>query len=243
MDLKGKTVLVTGASSGIGQAIAIECAKEEAHVCIAYFKNKDGAKQTLHEVEKYSKGYIFKADLTKWSDINNLFLEIRSRVGDLDILINNAGDAKPSDFFDNAMWKDQMDNIFFSAVYTSQQFLNQNIKSEPRKILNITSIAASPKASDPTYFAYSAAKAALASMTVSLAKMNPKVLVNAIAPGYTWTKPWEAASEEDKKYCLSETIINRFINVDEIAKMVVAVLKNDAMTGQTVVVDGGLLVK
>lgn len=188
MNLKDKTILVTGSSSGIGQAIAIACAKKGAVVLINYRNSERGANQTLKEVEKYSKGYIFKADITDEKDIKNMFIDIDNKVGKVDILVNNAGDAGPGDFFDNEAWEYQFNSIFFSALHVSQNFLNQNTESDMRKIVNITSYYGNPKSTNMEYVSYSVAKAALSSMTEALAKIDGKVLVNAIAPGYTWTR-------------------------------------------------------
>ncbi len=198
MDLKDKNVLITGSSSGIGQDIAISCAKKGATIFINCRKNLKGAEQTLKEVEKYSKGFVFQADLTDEKQIEKMFVEISKR-GQIDILVNNAGDSQPGDFFNNERWKDQFETIFFSALHVTQKFLKQNNKSPLRKILNISSCYGNVGGASITYFAYSVAKAALSSMTLALAKADRRVLVNAIAPGYTWTPAWEGTSEDEKK--------------------------------------------
>ncbi|MFC1633005.1 SDR family NAD(P)-dependent oxidoreductase [Patescibacteria group bacterium] len=240
MNLQEKTILITGASSGIGQAIAVSCAQKGATVFINYRKNLKGAKETLNQVEKHSKGYIFQADLTDERQIEKMFGDIADKVGLIDILINNAGNAQPGDFFDNAAWKDQFESIFFSALHTSQHFLKQKAGSQPRKIINISSYYGNLSSGNAEYFSYSVAKAALSSMTVTLAKVDSKTLVNGIAPGYTWTPAWEGISKNEKKLCESRTMINRFMNAEEIARAVVSVLENDAITGQIITVDGGL---
>lgn len=90
MDLKSKRVLVTGSSSGIGRAIAVECAKNGAEVIIHYRKNKPGAEETLAEVQRYSSGKIVKADLTIPVHIKQMFTEIKTA----DMLVNNAGEYR-----------------------------------------------------------------------------------------------------------------------------------------------------
>ncbi len=240
MILKNKKILITGASSGIGQAIAMACAQKRATVIINYRKNLKGAKQTLEEVEKHSKGFIFQADLTNEKQIQKMFTGIANKTGKIDILVNNAGDAQPGDFFNNQNWQDQFENIFFSALHTSQKFLGQNKKSPLRKILNITSYYGTIGGGNPEFFAYSVAKAALASMTVALAKTDGKILVNAVAPGYTWTPPWEGISVAEKKICEAKVMINRYVTANEIAHAVVSILENNAITGQIITVDGGL---
>lgn len=243
MNLKDKHILITGASSGIGQAIAIACAQKGAIVLINYRKNRAGAEDTLKEAEKYSRGFIFQADLTDEKQTQNMFLEIASQTGVVDILINNAGDAQPGDFFDMKHWQDQFENIFFSALRVTQHFLNQNKETALKKILNISSVYGNLASGEIEYSAYSTAKTALSSMTVTLAKTDEKILVNAIAPGYTWTPPWEGISETEKKAFESSMIINRYIRPDEIAHLVVSVLENDAITGQIFTIDGGLSLK
>jgi len=207
---------------------------------INYRKNLKGAEQTLKEVEKYSKGFIFKADLTDEKQIKKMFAEISNKVDGIDILVNNAGEAQQGDFFDNEQWKGQFESIFLSALHVSQNFLKQNKKSPLRKILNITSYYGNIYGGNTEFFAYSVAKAALSSMTVTLAKIDGKVLVNAIAPGYTWTPPWEGISDDEKEICESRTMIDRYVFDDEIAHTAVGILENDAITGQIITVDGGL---
>jgi len=239
MYLKDKKILVTGSSSGIGQAIAIACAQAGATVIVHYRKNLKGAKRTLRSVEKFSKGFVMQTDLTDEGKIHKMFTSIAEKVGPLEVLVNNAGEAVGSDFFDNSAWESQFENIFFSALHTSQRFIQQNKSAHLRKILNIASIYGNLTTGNTEFFAYSVAKAALESLTVILAKRDPKILVNAIAPGYVWTPPWEGISKKEKKLCESRTMIGRFIMPEEIAHMAVAVLENDALTGQVLTVDGG----
>lgn len=240
MNLKDKKILVTGASSGIGRAIAVSLAQKGARVLIHYRNNRKGAEQTLKTVKKYSKGYIVQADLVDESRVKKMFVEISDTIGEIDMLVNNAGEAQSGDFFNNQCWRDEFENIFFSALRVSQNFLKQNKRSPLKKILNITSYYGNLDAGNTELFAYSVAKAALSSMTVTLAKTDKKILVNAIAPGYTWTPAWKGTSKAEKKICESKTMIGRFIAADEIAHMAVAILENDAITGQVITIDGGL---
>lgn len=240
MELKEKTVLVTGASSGIGRAVAIACAQKGAIVLIHYRKNKKGAEETLSEVEKYSRGKIFVADLADPKQIKGMFESFVDSVGPIDLLVNNAGDSQPGDFLNDEMWEFEFQNVFFPTLRVSQYFLKQKINISLRKILNITSCYGLLEGGSIEYFSYSVAKAAIASMTVTLAKVDSKVLVNAIAPGYTWTPPWEDISPQGKEFRESQTMIKRFIKSEEIGHLAVALLENDAITGQIVTVDGGL---
>ncbi len=243
MKLKDKVVLVTGSSSGIGQAIAAALAERGATVIITYHNHQAGAEETLRRVQEFSSGSIVQVDLTDPAQIKAMFAKIASEHGALDVLVNNAGDARPGDFFDNEIWKYQLDNILLSAVHTTQQFLKQNIGADRRKIIMIGSYFGTAFGGSTDYIAYSAAKAALHNLTATLAKIDSSVLVNAIAPGYTWTPAWEGTSDSDKRGCEGETVIKRFILPEEIAQMAVGLLENDAITGQVIAVDGGLSLK
>lgn len=240
MQLKDKKILVTGASSGIGRAIAIAAAQKGAKVIIAYHTNKKGAEETLEQISLFSEGHIIEVDVCNEESVANLFSIITTQHGALDMLVNNAGDAQPGDIFNSDVWKYQLDNILLSAVRTTQGFLKQESSAALRKILMIGSYYGTPYGGDGGYIAYSAAKAALHNFATTLAKVEGTVLVNTIAPGYTWTLAWEGTSEDDKKSLEQETVIKRFIEPDEIAAMAIALLENDAITGQVITVDGGL---
>lgn len=240
MDLKSKKVLITGSSSGIGQAIAIAFAQKGATVLIAYRKNQKGAEETLEKVKKYSQGFVYKADLIQIDDVKNLFEAVKKDAGEVDILVNNAGDAQPGNLFDEEKWKSQYESILLSAVHASQYFAKSEVRTQ-RKIINISSIYGGLAAGNPEYIQYSAMKAALNSLTMNLAKSFGKnILVNAISPGYTWTPPWERISSEEKERYAKATKIERFVEPSEIAHIAIALAENDAITGQIIAVDGGL---
>jgi NAD(P)-dependent dehydrogenase (short-subunit alcohol dehydrogenase family) len=237
-----KTILVTGASSGIGQAIAKEIAKCGAVVLIHYHKNEDGAKATLGMIKKYSHGNVFQADLTKPFDVKELFLNIRHKHhGFIDFLVNNAGEAHPGDLDDMKTWDSQIKNILLSQVYTSNEFIKFNNTNNLRKIVNISSIYGNLESGNSDYFQYSAAKAAVNSFTLNLAKKYaPNILVNAVAPGYTLTPAWKGTPKEEFIDLAEKTLIRRFVQPEEIATMVVELLSNNAITGEIIRVDGGL---
>ena len=243
MNLKDKKVLITGASGGIGKATAIACAEKGAIVLIHYRDNLAGAKETLKEVSALSTGFLFQADLTREKQIETMFKKIKTDVGSFDLLVNNAGGLSSGNFGNTPSWKVNFETNFFSAVYVTQQFLAQKAKSSFNKIVNITSVYGDLRGGNMEHIAYSSAKAALASMTVTLAKSDKNLRVNAVAPGYTETPMWTGYSARQKKKYAEKSIIDRFVTAEEIAHTVVSLLENDAITGQVIHVDGGLLLK
>ncbi len=239
MDLQGKTVLVTGASSGIGKAIAIAFARKRAQVLIHYGKNKEGAQATLDAVKAVSSGSLHQADLMDRDQVAALFADIKKTAPALDILVNNAGDSRPGDINDDEVWDYEYKNIFQSAMQISRAFLalpSRNL----RKIINITSLYGNVLTGEPQFLQYSAFKAALTSLSTTLNKLAaPHVIVNAIAPGYTETPAWAGAPAEVIEACTRATSIGRFVRPEEIAHAAIFIAENDALVGQVLTVDGG----
>jgi len=243
MELQGKIALVTGASSGIGKAIAIAFAQKRAQVFVHYGKNKVGGQETLREVEKFSSGRLCQADLMDPGATKSLFDEIKRTTPTIDVLINNAGESRPGELNEDSIWEYEYKNILLSATRASAEFIALP-SSRLRKIVNITSIYGNLATGDPEYLQYSAFKAALAQVTTTLNKSAaPQILVNAVAPGYTETPAWAGASSESKEACARATLIGRFVRPEEVAHAVIFIAENDAMAGQVLTLDGGTSLK
>lgn len=237
MDLKDKIALVTGGSSGMGQAISIALAEEGCKVFITYNSNENGADETLRLTGENC--FKVKVDLHSEAEMQNLFDLIKEKFGKLDILVNNAGVNRPRGLFETSDWKEVFQVDLYAPVFCSGKAVE--LMGGKGKILNITSIYGEPKACFKGIGPYGPAKAALNHFTLMLAKnLAPEILVNAIAPGYVKTSLWKDTTEADFADAGKEQLIDRMIMPEEIAQMAMAVIKNDAMTGEIVVVDGGI---
>lgn len=243
MNLKDKVVLVTGGSSGIGKAIVYAFAHEGSNIIFTYNSKKAESETIVKEIEQLGVRVLaVKADMHSEDDIKKLFAHVKDKFKMLDILINNAGINRPRDLFDTKVWKEVFQVNLFSVVLCTEKAVG--LMGNGGKVLNISSIYAEGKACWKGLPAYGASKAAISHFTQTLAKnLAPKILVNAIAPGYVQTPLWVDTSEEEFKESGEEQLIERMIQPEEIADMAVAVIKNDAMTGEIVVVDGGLSLK
>ena len=244
MDLKNKVVLITGSSSGIGKATALMFAKEGVKIIINYKSNKKGAEETASEI-KNSGGDVsaIQTDITDPIQVKKLFALTVQKFGTLDVLINNAGLTKPKPFLEitqNDLISDFHEN-FFSTVFCCQEAVKIMLKNKRGKIINCSSTAA--LTGFKSVVTYSAAKASVITFTKSLAKLYaPKILVNAVAPGYTLTRYWDTASDELKKESIEETLLKKMVTPEEIAETYLYLAKNDSITGQTIVVDAGYTV-
>lgn len=240
MNLKNKIALVTGGSSGMGEAIAKKLDESECRVIITYQKNENGAEDVLSSFQ--NEGAKFKLDLRKDTDILELFAFIKDKFGKLDILVNNAGANRPRELMAMSTWREIFQINLFGLVMCTDEAVK--LMSEGGKILNISSIYGDGPACWKGLTAYGAAKASVNHFTQTMAKnLAPKILINALAPGYVKTPLWKDTTEEEFVKSGEEQLIERMILPDEIAQMAIAIIENDAMTGSIVRVDGGVSLK
>lgn len=244
MILKNKVVLITGASSGIGKAAAIKFGEEGAKVIVNYKSDIDGAAEVVDRVKKAGGTAVpIQADVTDPQQVKKLFAESLKEYGSVDILINNAGLAHTKPFLEITRESliDEFTLNFFSTVFCCQEAVKIMIKNGNGKILNCSSTAA--LTGFKSVSVYSASKASVVTLTKSLAKLYaPKILVNAVAPGYTLTRYWDKANEQLKKECIEETLLKKMVTPEEVADAYLFLAKNDSLTGQTIVVDAGYTV-
>ena len=248
MVLKDQVALVTGASSGIGQATAIALAREGARVAVNYLKNAAGAEETVDTVRKAGgDAFAIRADVTKSAVVGALVEATRKRWGKIDILVNNAGDLlarRTLAEMTEEYWDQIMALNLKSAFLCVKAVWEEMAARKSGAIINVTSIAGR-NGGGPGAAAYAAAKGGLLTYTKGLAKeLAPYgVRVNGIAPGVIWTPYHERYSPPDmfQKY-LASIPLGRAGTAEEVAEVIVFLASPAAryMTGETVEVNGGM---
>lgn len=241
--LTGKVAIITGASRGIGKAIALEFAREGASIVLNYSKDDIAADETLEELKNIGVSAIkIKKDISSFEETEEIVNETLKFFGKIDILVNNAGISKISLFLDAK--KDEIDSILntnlIGPMYLTNHALPHIIKNEG-VILNISSMWGEVGASCEVL--YSASKGGINLFTKALAKeMAPSnVRVNAIAPGVIETSMNSFLNQGERNEIEEEIPIGRFGMPNEIGKVAVFLCSKDAsyITGQIVRVDGG----
>ena len=244
--LSGKVALITGASRGIGRAIAIEFARQGASVIINYSTDYKGAKETLEEVKRVSGyGIIIKGDISSFKKCNIIVEETLKIMGKIDILVNNAGISYIGLFMDATEEEIQriVSTNLLGAMYLTKHVLKEMISKKNGNIINISSMWGEVGASCEVL--YSTTKGGLNAFTKALAKevAPSNIRVNCIAPGVIDTKMNSFLGEEEKKTLEEEIPLGRFGDPSEIGKLAVFLCSDDSsyITGQIIRADGGFI--
>lgn len=247
MKLKGKSAVITGSAANIGRAIALRFSEEGARVVVNTRSNVAGGKQVVEEIESAGREAIFvHADVTIPDQVDVLFEKALEAFGTVDILVNNAGAARPTPFLDSTkeQWQEVFDVNFFSALLCSQKAAEIMRGQGRGTIINTSSVRGLDHTGREGIMAYSAAKAALINFTKTVAKeLAPDISVNAVAPGFVLTSPYDLVPESVKESFLSSTLIKRWITPQELADAYVYLASQRAITGTVLTVDGGFTLK
>lgn len=243
--LEGKVAIVTGASKGIGAAIAIDLAKEGASVVINYSSSKEGADKVVAEITSNGgKAVAVKANLSIPADVTFLFTEAKKAFGKLDILVNNAGVYKfvPLEEIDEKHFRD----IFDLNVLGLLLCIKESVKhfGSSGSIINISSIAST--SSPATSAVYSASKAAVDSITRALSKeLGPRnIRVNSVNPGMVETEGTHTGGflESDfRNDMVAHTPLHRIGVPKDISPAVVFLASDETswLTGEALYISGG----
>lgn len=243
--LEGKIALVTGASKGIGRAIALALAENGATVMINYNGSEEAARQTVDEIkEKGGEAVLLKGNISDSTDVDNMFAFIIKEYKRLDILVNNAGITRDNLILkmSNEEFDQVIDTNLKGVFYCLKQASRVMLKQRYGKIVNISSISGIH--GNPGQVNYSAAKAGVIGMTKTLARelASRSINVNAVAPGYINTDMTVNLKEEIKAKAIETIPLKRFGEGSDIAEAVVFLASDKAsyITGQVLSVDGGM---
>jgi 3-oxoacyl-[acyl-carrier protein] reductase len=234
--LEGKRALVTGASKGIGRAIAQELARAGATVVVGYRSGKDEAEQLASEIG----GIAVQADVSSAEDAKRLVEE----AGDIDVLVNNAGltrDGLLARMSDDD-WRTVIDTNLSSVFYTCRAVTRPMMKKRAGSIVNISSVVGVHGNWGQTN--YAASKAGIIGLTKSIARElgSRNIRANVVAPGYVKTALTDVLPEEATAAMIQNTPLSRVAEPEEIAGAVRFLASDDAsfITGEVLLVDGGL---
>jgi len=245
MDLTGKCALVTGASRGIGRAIAIALAKAGADVAINFAGNEEAAKQTEDICAAYGVNtLVIKADVANAAECKEMVEKVKERFGKIDILVNNAGITKDklmigmseTDFT-------EVINTNLKGSFLCMQLVSKlMIKQRYGRIINMSSVVGLH--GNAGQVNYAASKAGVIGMTKSAAKelASRNITVNAVAPGMIETDMTAVIPEKAKEAMMATIPAGRAGKPEEIADTVVFLASEKAayITGQVISVDGGM---
>lgn len=247
-ELKDKVAIVTGASKGIGAAIARHLAAQGVAVVVNYASSKDEAEKLCKEIAAANgKAIAVQADMRKKDDVEKLFNECKKEFGRLDILINNAGvyEFLPLEKVNEEHYQKIMNLNVLGVLLACQESL-KHFGEAGGSIVNISSIASTY--APPLGSVYSASKAAVDAITKSLAKeLGPrKIRVNSVNPGMVETEGLDAAgftNSDFRKSLEEQTPLGRIGKTDDIAPAVVFLASEAAswISGETWVIAGGML--
>lgn len=240
-----KTVVVTGASRGIGRAVAKEFANNGYNVVICYNKSVSDAQQLLNEVSQTTRAIAVKVDVSNEDDVKNMVEITKKTFGNIDVLVNCAGVSDTRLLIDST--KDDYDFVFdtnMRGTYNTCKLVGREMLSnQSGKIINISSIWGLRGGSCESV--YSASKGAIIAFTKALAKeLGPNgINVNVVAPGFIQTDMTKNVTEEIRQEIMDNSALGRLGTPEDVAGVVsfLASEKSEFITGQVISVDGGWL--
>jgi 3-oxoacyl-[acyl-carrier protein] reductase len=243
--VEGRVALVTGASRGLGRAIAFRLAQSGHRIGVNYAKNREAAEEVVAKVvSDGGDAFAVGADVAQADQVETMFSRVSERLGPVEILVNNAGITR-----DNLMLRmpiEDFDDVIAtnlrSAFLCTQVALRGMLRAHWGRVISIASVAGiSGNAGQANY---AASKGGLIAMTKSVAKEmgSRQITANVVAPGYIATDLTEGLSDQVKTAAVQAITLGRFGEADEVAAVVQFLASDSAgyTTGQVIAVDGGL---
>jgi 3-oxoacyl-[acyl-carrier protein] reductase len=245
MLLRDKTAIISGATRGIGRAIAIELAGEGANISFNFIRSKKDAGELEKKIKSLGVNVrSFQVDIKDYDAVKSWVDDTRELFGAIDIVVNNAGIIKDKALalMQSEDWHEVIDTNLEGTFNLTRAAIVSLMKQKRGVIVNVTSV--SGIVGIPRQTNYSASKAGIIGFTKALAReVAPyNIRVNAVAPGFIETDMLKDLSEEYKSQVIRQIPLNRFGKPEEIAKVVRFLVSDDAsyITGHILVIDGGM---
>ena len=243
MDLARRVALVTGGGTGLGRAISLALASAGATVAVGYSRSAAEAEATVAEiVEGGGRAQAFAADLAEWTAAEALVAAAERTLGPLDIVVNNAGITRYIPFGDleavgPEAW-DEIQTVNVRATFAVARAVAPGMRARGGgRLLNVASNSGLLAAGSS--IPYVVSKAAVISLTQSLARaLAPSILVNAVAPGWMETRWMERYFPPDVRADMAASA-TQTVPVEDVAAAAVALIANDSITGEVLVIDRG----
>ncbi|KAL7610982.1 hypothetical protein Lser_V15G10927 [Lactuca serriola] len=247
IEAEAPVVIVTGASRGIGKAVALALGKAGCKVLVNYARSSNEAEQVCKQIEEAGgQALTFKGDVSKESDVASMIKTAVDAWGTVDVLVNNAGIIKDGLLMrmKTSQWQEVIDLNLTGVFLCTQAAAKIMMKKKKGRIINITSVVG--LSGNVGQANYSAAKAGVIGFTKTVAKeySNRGINVNAVAPGFISTDIIANLGEDIKKKLLETIPLGRYGQPEEVAGLVEFLVLNPAaayMTGQVITIDGGMV--
>ena len=237
--MKSKNLLITGAATRVGKAIALHFAQRGWNIALHYFRSSSKAKKLKKEIEQnWVKVILIKADLKNPKQTEKIISIAKKKLGTIDCLINNAALFEKDDItnFTTKSWNDHLNINLLAPTILTKQFAKQASKKNVSDIINI--IDQRIFNLTPFFMSYTISKSGLQTLTKTMAmRLGPNIKVNAIAPGPTIKS--KRQTERHFRNQIKSTLLKKSVRTEDICDTVEFLVNNNSVTGQIITVDSG----
>jgi len=237
--MKNKNLLITGAATRVGKAIALHFAEKGWNIALHYFRSSSKAKELKKIIEQnWGKVALIKADLKNPQQVEKIIPLAKKKLGAIDCLINNAALFEKDDIsnFTTKSWNDHFNINLLAPTILTKQFAKQASKKTVSNIINI--IDQRIFNLTPFFMSYTISKSGLQTLTKTMAmRLGPNIKVNAIAPGPTIKS--KRQTDRHFRNQVKSTLLKKSVRLEDICDTVEFLINNNSVTGQIVAVDSG----